>query len=65
MKPIKMVDLNGQYQKIKPEIDSAIIETLESELLMELAVKRFSEHLASYLEVKHVIPVPTAPMRCK
>jgi len=57
MKPIKMVDLNGQYLKIKTEIDNAILETLESELFINgPAVKGFSEHLAKYLDAKHVIP---------
>ena len=30
MKPIQMVDLKTQYQKIKPEIDKAVIDVLES-----------------------------------
>lgn len=30
MKKIQMVDLNGQYQKIKEEIDTAVIQTIES-----------------------------------
>ena len=30
MKNIQMVDLKGQYNKIKKQIDKAVIETIES-----------------------------------
>ncbi len=51
-----MVDLKGQYLKIKPEIDAAIAEVLNSTAFIKgPAVKRFEEHLAKYLGVKHVI----------
>ena len=30
MKDIKIVDLKGQYQKIKEEIDTVVIQTIES-----------------------------------
>ncbi len=57
MKPIKMVDLKGQYEKIKSEIDKAFTETLESEAFINgSAVSQFSKHLAGYLQVQHVIP---------
>lgn len=52
-----MVDLKSQYQKIKPEVDSAIEEVIESTSFINgPAVKRFQEHLEQYLGVKHVIP---------
>ncbi len=52
-----MVDLKSQYQKIKPEIDAAIQEVIESTAFINgPAVKNFQEHLEQYLNVKHVIP---------
>jgi len=52
-----MVDLKGQYQKIKKQIDSNIISTIESgKLINGPIVKEFSENLSQYLNVKHVIP---------
>src|SRR5690348_9948605 len=57
MRPIQMVDLKTQYQKIKPEIDAAMIEVLESSAFINgKPVQQFSEALANYLNVKHVIP---------
>jgi len=54
---IQMVDLKGQYQRIKPEIDSAMIACVESaEFINGKAVSIFSENLAKYVGVKHVIP---------
>lgn len=51
-----MVDLSGQYQKIKPQIDEAIHEVLDSTAFINgPAVKQFQKHLADYLQVKHVI----------
>lgn len=57
MKAIQMVDLKSQYHKIKQEIDKAIIDVLESSAFINgQPVKNFTHHLASYLQVKHVIP---------
>jgi len=51
-----MVDLKGQYQKIKPQIDEAIREVIENTAFINgPAVKRFQQHLAEYLDIKHVI----------
>lgn len=51
-----MVDLRGQYQKIKPEIDAALQEVIDSTSFIKgPAVKTFQENLSKYLEVKHVI----------
>jgi len=51
-----MVDLLGQYQKIKPEIDAAIQEVIQStSFIGGAAVKTFQKNLARYLDVKHVI----------
>ena len=52
-----MVDLYGQYLKIKPEIDAALQQVMDSTSFIQgPAVKRFSENLEKYLGVKHVIP---------
>ncbi len=52
-----MVDLKGQYNKIKPEIDQAIISCIESTSFINgPAVKEFQHNLEEYLNVKHVIP---------
>lgn len=54
---IHMVDLQSQYQKIKPAVDAAIAEVLEScHFVGGKAVKDFAKNLAAYLDAKHVIP---------
>ncbi len=54
---IEMVDLKGQYQKIKTEIDQAMIACVESaEFINGKQVSVFSDNLANYVGVKHVIP---------
>ncbi len=53
---IKMVDLAGQLQKIKPEIDEAIQGVLaHTQFINGPEVKTFEHSLAEYLNVKHVI----------
>ena len=57
MLKIPMVDLVGQYNKIKPEVDSAIQEILSTAAFINGPhVKSFQENLQKYLSVKHVIP---------
>src|SRR5436853_4429250 len=57
MRPIQMVELKTQYQKIKPEIDKAVIDVLESSAFINgKPVQEFANNLAAYLGVKHVIP---------
>ena len=52
-----MVDLKGQYQKIKPEVDKAIQEVIDSAAFINgPAVKELQADLEKYLHVKHVIP---------
>lgn len=52
-----MVDLQTQYQRIKPEIDKAIQEVLESSYFIGgPVVTRFQQSFEQYLGVKHVIP---------
>ena len=57
MRPIQMVDLKTQYQKLKPEIDKAVIDVMESAAFIGgKPVTTFTENLGNYLGVKHVIP---------
>src|SRR6187399_1890732 len=57
MRPIQMVDLKTQYQKIKTGIDTAVIDVLESSAFINgKPVQQFAENLSKYLDVKHVIP---------
>ena len=52
-----MVDLMGQYSKIKNEIDRNIISSIESGRFVNgPIVKQFSENLSTYLNVRNVIP---------
>lgn len=56
MKPIQMVDLVGQYQKIKPEVDAAIQRVIDSTAFINgPEVKEFEKELAAYNGSKHVI----------
>jgi len=57
MKKIQMVDLMSQYQKIKPAIDSAILNVIENaQFINGPEVSSFQTELEKYLGVKHVIP---------
>jgi dTDP-4-amino-4,6-dideoxygalactose transaminase len=57
MKKIQMVDLQSQYQKIKPEIDKAVAEVIGSAAFINgPEVKQFQTDLEAYLGVKNVIP---------
>jgi dTDP-4-amino-4,6-dideoxygalactose transaminase len=57
MRPLQMVDLKSQYQKIKPEVDKAVLDVLESSAFINgKPVQDFSNNLAKYVGVKHVIP---------
>lgn len=52
-----MVDLKGQYEKIKKEVDAGISEVINSTIFINgPAVKEFQADLEKYLGVKHVIP---------
>ncbi len=52
-----MVDLQGQYKKIKNEIDQAVSDCISSTAFINgPAVKEFQLNLERYLGVKHVIP---------
>lgn len=57
MRPIQMVDLKQQYQKIRGEIDTAILKVVESAAFINgPQVQSFSASLAAYHKVKHVVP---------
>lgn len=57
MKKIQMVDLVSQYEKIKPSIDSAILDVIGNAYFINgPEVTSFQKDLESYLGVKHVIP---------
>ncbi len=57
MTPIQMVDLKKQYLQIKPQVDKAVIDVLESTAFINgKPVQEFAAALSAYLGVKHVIP---------
>lgn len=54
---IQMVDLQGQYNKIKEDVHKGIEECLKTTAFINgPAVKQFQENFQNYLGVKHVIP---------
>ena len=56
-KNILMVDLVGQYEKIKDQINQSIIKSLEEgKFINGPIVQEFSNNLSEYLKVKNVIP---------
>ncbi len=57
MRPLQMVDTKTQYQKIKPEVDAAVIAVMESsQFIGGKVVNDFAANLAAYHGSKHVIP---------
>lgn len=57
MQPIQMVDTKGQYLKIKQEVDSAVLEVMESSAFINgKAVHNFAANLSAYLGSKFTIP---------
>lgn len=57
MRPIQMVDLKLQYQKIKSEIDIAVLNVIENAAFVNgPQVQSFASSLAEYHGVKHVVP---------
>ncbi|KMQ65576.1 Pleiotropic regulatory protein [Chryseobacterium angstadtii] len=54
---IQMVDLKGQYEKIKTEVDAGIQDCINNTAFINgPAVKEFQQDFEKYLNVKHVIP---------
>lgn len=57
MRPIQMVDTKSQYLAIKPAIDAAIHEVLDSAAYINgKAVQDFTSALGNYMNVKFTIP---------
>ena len=57
MGQIQMVDLKGQYLRMKEEIDAAVIDCISSTAYINgPQVKSFQASLEEYLSVNHVIP---------
>ena len=57
MRKIQMVDLKGQYEEIKYQVNSSIAEFLETTAFINgPEVQNFQKELEDYLQVKHVIP---------
>ncbi len=57
LKKLQMVDLISQYEKIKPEIDKAIMDVVTSSAYINgPEVKAFAKEMEDYLDVKNVIP---------
>jgi len=57
MRPIQMVDTKTQYQKIKPAIDKAVVDVMESSAFINgKAVHDFAANLSAYIGIQHTIP---------
>ncbi|NDI99305.1 DegT/DnrJ/EryC1/StrS family aminotransferase [Flavobacterium sp. LaA7.5] len=57
MKKLQMVDLKGQYDKIKDTVNASIQEVLDNTAYINgPEVHKFQKNLEEYLDVKHVIP---------
>ncbi len=57
MRPLQMVDTKSQYQKIKAEVDKAVIDVMESSAFINgKAVQDFTIGLSAYVGAKHTIP---------
>ena len=57
MKKIQMVDLKGQYSRIKEQVDSSILNVIETTAFVNgPEVHGFQKELEDYLGVKNVIP---------
>mgnify|MGYP003111938328 CR=1 FL=1 len=57
MKKIQMVDLQGQYESIKDQINNSLQEIMNTSAFINgPEVQNFQKELEEYLGVKHVIP---------
>ena len=57
MKKIQMVDLKGQYESIKEQVNHSIQEVIDTTAFINgPEVHSFQKELEEYLDVKHVIP---------
>ncbi len=56
MKQIQMVDLAGQYEKIKSDVDAAVMNVIKTTMFIGgPEVKELEKELAAYTGVKHTI----------
>ncbi len=54
---IQMVDLKRQYQKLKSEIDAAVLRVMESsQFINGPDVRALAQEMSNYLGVRHAIP---------
>ena len=52
-----MVDLKGQYEHIKDQVNQSVLEVIDSTAFINgPEVQQFQKELEEYLDVKHVIP---------
>lgn len=52
-----MVDLKGQYEQIKEQVDSSVLDVIQSTAFINgPEVHNFQKELEEYLNIKHVIP---------
>ena len=57
MRKIQMVDLQGQYERIKNEVQASFEEVLNTTAFINgPQVQAFQKELENYMSVKHVIP---------
>ncbi|MCS6917063.1 MAG: DegT/DnrJ/EryC1/StrS family aminotransferase [Chitinophagales bacterium] len=57
MRKIEMVDLRSQYQRLKPQMDAALQQVLDSAAFINgQVVQEFARSLADYLGAGYVIP---------
>ncbi len=57
MKPIQMVDLKSQYEKISLEVQNEMQDVIEScAFINGPKVQEFQAQLEKYLDIEHVIP---------
>ncbi|MCX6318804.1 MAG: DegT/DnrJ/EryC1/StrS family aminotransferase [Bacteroidetes bacterium] len=57
MRPIQMVDTKTQYQKIKTEVDQAVLDVLGSSAFINgKPVQEFAANLSTYNGARHTIP---------
>jgi len=55
---VPLLDLKGQYQSIKTDIDTAIARVVESQyFILGPDVKALEENIAAYVGAKHAIGV--------
>ncbi|MBI2833251.1 MAG: DegT/DnrJ/EryC1/StrS family aminotransferase [Acidobacteria bacterium] len=55
---VRLVDLQAQYRSIKPEIDRAVLDVLESgQFVLGPEVRQFEEEFAAYCRTRHAVGV--------